>query len=86
MVRVVHTAFPVSRACLDEVQSPDQSENNINDINVLEFYHLIRWNLSIGIGQSATHPDLPGLFAYRPALGLHPLVENLMCFLAHVVL
>jgi CubicO group peptidase (beta-lactamase class C family) len=30
---------------LDEVQSPDQSENNINDINVFEFYHGIRWNL-----------------------------------------
>ena len=35
----------VSRASLDEVQSPDQSENNINDINVLAFYHVIRWNL-----------------------------------------
>ena len=27
------------------MQSPDQSENNINDINVFEFYHGIRWNL-----------------------------------------
>ena len=30
---------------MDEVQSPDQSENNINNINVLSFYHVIRWNL-----------------------------------------
>jgi hypothetical protein len=42
--------LPVSRACLDEGQSPDQSENNINDINMLAFYHLIRWNLGCSRG------------------------------------
>jgi hypothetical protein len=31
---------------LDEVKAPDQSENSINDINRLAFYHLIRWNLA----------------------------------------
>ena len=34
---------------MDEGQSPDQSENNINDINVLEFYHVIRWNLVVPV-------------------------------------
>jgi hypothetical protein len=37
--------FPVSSACVDEGQSPDQSQNNINDINVLVCYHVIRWKL-----------------------------------------
>ena len=33
--------FSVLRACLDEVQLPEQSENNINDIKVLDFHHAI---------------------------------------------
>ena len=34
MVRAVHTAITSFEVCLDEGQSPDQSENNINDINM----------------------------------------------------
>jgi hypothetical protein len=45
MVRAVHIALSCVDIILDEVQSPDHSENNINNINALEFYHLIRWNV-----------------------------------------
>ena len=44
---------------MDEGQSPDRSENNIDDINVLEFYHVIRENLGYITGLPKTPmPDL----------------------------
>ena len=55
MVRVVHTAISGFESMFDEVQSPDQSENNINDINVLEFYHVIRWNLTRFSGKISSY-------------------------------
>jgi len=45
MVRVVHTAIPDFESMCGRGAAPDRSENSINDINVLAFYHLIRWNL-----------------------------------------
>jgi hypothetical protein len=45
MVRVVHTAISCFDSILDEAQSPDQSGNNVSNLNELVFYHLIWWNL-----------------------------------------
>jgi len=43
MVRVVHTAISCFDSILDEAQSPDQSGNNVSNLNELVFYHLIWW-------------------------------------------
>jgi hypothetical protein len=61
---------------LDEGQSPDQSENNINDINMLAFYHLIRWNLDFPDSQvieaiSGLHSTgIPSRIAFRNDMAL----------------
>ena len=47
MVRVVHTAISGFESMCGRGAVTNQSENNINDINVLEFYHVIRWNLCL---------------------------------------
>jgi hypothetical protein len=45
MVRVVHTAISGFESMFGRGVITRPYRNNINDINVLEFYHVIRWNL-----------------------------------------
>jgi hypothetical protein len=47
MVRVVHTAISGFESMFGRGAVARSVRNNINDINVLEFYHVIRWNLEI---------------------------------------
>jgi len=64
---------------VDGVQSPDQSENNINDINVLEFYHVIRWNLEYS-AHRPVHGDPSGEVCTAVAVSYAPMVwEAFLC-------